>query len=385
MCSYSAMALIHKKINSHHFNNSITMKRYFSLALALLSVMGIFSCTKSQTPVQAVKSTETLSVPEGSGILNISLEDPQTKAQLSSVQANKVNTMQIFIFDLDSGKKETDKYISDGSTSASLTSLTGDKSVWVAINHEKIQAESYEDFINTVSYLKDNSISNFQMTGNNDGVTVTPLDPDTNPNGNNVSVPVYRMASQICLQKVKVNFTGTAMEGFTFTIKSLYLKNVLGACYMDRYTAILSTPYWFNMMTFESSDVDALVSDMNMNPGISCPTNGTEVTLNRSYYAYPNPCSNDSNSAQWVGRHTRLVMQATVKGTMNGEQKEYDTYYVFTLPKLVNNHTYDITSVNITMLGKDNDDDDSDTVTGKANVTIQVNGWTETTNLTYNI
>ena len=361
------------------------MKRYFSFVLALLTVTGIISCTKNQDSVQTVKSNETLSVPEGSGILNISLEDPQTKAQLSSVQASKVNTMQIFIFDKDSGKRETDKYISDGSTSASITSLTGDKDVWVVVNHDKINAEDLEDLQHNVSYLKDNSISNFHMSGNNDNVTVTPLDPATNPNGNNVTIPVYRFASQICLQKVKVNFTGTVMEGFTFTIKSLYLKNVLGASYIDRVTALTSNNYWFNKMTFDSSDVDALVSDMDMNPGISCPTNGTEVTLNRSYYAYPNPTVNDSHSALWGARHTRLVMQATVKGTMNGNQKEFNTYYVFTLPALVNNHTYDITSVNITMLGKEDDEDDSDTVTGKANVTIQVNGWTETTNLTYNI
>ncbi|MBP5482872.1 MAG: hypothetical protein J6X99_01215 [Bacteroidales bacterium] len=361
------------------------MKRFFTFSLALLAVMGILSCTKNQKAVQDVKPAETLSVPEGSGILNISLEDPQTKAQLSSVQPNQVNTLQVFIFDSESGEKETDKFISDGSTSTSITSLVGEKNVWVAVNHEKIQAECLEDFINTVSYLKDNSFSNFHMTGNNDGVEVTPLDPVNNPNGNNITVPVYRVASQICLQKVKVNFTGTALEGFTFTIKSLYLKNVVGASYMDRYTALLSTPYWYNKMEFESSDAAVLVSDMNMNPGISCPTNGTEVTVNRSYYAYPNPTTNDTNSAQWSVRHTRLIMRATVKGMYYGNQREYDTYYVFTLPKLVNNHTYDITSVNITMLGKDNDDDDTDTVTGKANVTIQVNGWSESTNLTYNI
>lgn len=359
------------------------MKRYFSLALALLAAMGILSCTKTQNPVLSVTPAQTLSVPEGSGILNISLEDPQTKSQQSSVQASKVNTLQVFIFDLESGKKETDKYISDGSSNASLTTLTGEKSVWVVVNHEKIQVENKEDLTQTISYLKDNSITNFQMSGYNNNVTVTPLDPETNPYGNNVSVPVYRLASQISLKKVKVNFTGTAMEGFTFTIKDLYLKNVLGVAYMDQTSTLLSAAYWYNKMVFESSDVDALVSDLNINPGISCPTNGTEVTLNRSYYAYPNPCANDFNTSPWMSRHTRLVMHAVVSGSVGGTQKEYNTYYVFTLPKLVFNHTYDITSVNITMLGKEDDDDDSDTVTGKANVTIQVNGWTETTNLTY--
>jgi len=360
------------------------MKRYFSFALALLAVTGIVSCTKTVASVQE-NSPASLSAPEETGIINITLEDGQTKSPLASVQPNKINTLQVIIFDRDSGIRETDKYLSDGSTSTSITSLTGEKSVWAVINHDRIQVEDYDTFMLELSYLKDNSITGFQMNGYNDDVEVTPLDPQTNPNGTNITIPVYRFASQICLKKVKVNFTGTSLEGFTFTIKSLYLKNVVGACYMDRETSALSKVYWYNRMVFETSEVDGLVSDIGMSPGISCPTNGTEVTVNRSYYAYPNPCAADSNGDTWMSRHTRLVMYATVNGTMNGIPYDFDTYYVFTLPILVSNHTYDISSINITMLGKNNDDDDKDTVTGKANMTITVNDWTGTTDLTYNI
>lgn len=60
-----------------------------------------------------------------------------------------------------------------------------------------------------------------------------------------------------------------------------------------------------------------------------------------------------------------------------------DTYYTFDLPVLVANNIYKIANINITMLGKDNDNDDSKSLVGRITPTITVDPWTGTTTLTY--
>ena len=60
-----------------------------------------------------------------------------------------------------------------------------------------------------------------------------------------------------------------------------------------------------------------------------------------------------------------------------------DTFYVFDLPVLLANNIYRITNIDITMLGKDNDDKDDDIQAGRIQPNITVDPWNGTTNLSY--
>ena len=60
-----------------------------------------------------------------------------------------------------------------------------------------------------------------------------------------------------------------------------------------------------------------------------------------------------------------------------------DTYYVLTLPQLAANYAYLVNRVKITMLGKDNDDDDAIDEAGRLTPTVEVDGWTGEVELSY--
>jgi hypothetical protein len=91
----------------------------------------------------------------------------------------------------------------------------------------------------------------------------------------------------------------------------------------------------------------------------------------------------DSHADTFNQRHTRFVVKAHVKAAAGYSDFDGDTFYVFDLPVLVANNIYRITSIKLTMLGKDNDDKDDDLQAGKIQPTITVDPWNGTTNLTY--
>ncbi len=352
---------------------------------AALCLLGLAACQK--TPASSEPAT--VEAPEGQLSIQVL---PQTKAPSGETRFSKVLSVQVFVFRQSDGIKETDRYSVDANeinAGIKLSTLTGKKIVWAVVNAPRLYVNTEEELKTKASALSDNRLTGVVMTGYNSLVDVQPYKLD-NPEGTRtpVHIDVSRLGARVSLQKVYANFQGTALENCTLTIKGLYLKNVVNTVNYNRSSPSLSAESrWNNRLTWQSSNVDGLISDRNLS--ITCSNNGTVPTsenVGRSWYVYPNPTVADSNSDTWSPRHTRLVLHASVSGTVNGEAyNKENTYYVFTLPVIEGNHTYDIQSILITMLGNDDDDDDDPTTAGKIAVTISVNPWDDELTLNYEI
>jgi len=356
------------------------------LLLAAAALLGLAACNKTSVPTLLPGSGD-----QESGEMCITLL-PQTKVASADARFSQIQSVQVFIFKRPGGTREADRYTTDASeigNGIKLSTLTGDKTVWAVINAPKLFVSTEEELKTKTSALKDNALTKVVMSGYNDQVSVVPYDAG-NPDGTRtaVHINVSRLGARVSLQKVIVDFRGTALEGCNFTIKDLYLKNVVnGVRYDGASPSLTAESMWSNRFTWVSSDTDALLGDRGL--AIACNSNGSvpeEENVGRSWYVYPNPTEADAVSAAWSARHTRLVLHASVSGTMNGAayNKEH-TYYVFTLPVIEGNHTYDVQSIKISMLGKDNDDDDSLTASGKVDVSVSVNAWDEEVTLNYEL
>lgn len=348
------------------------MKKYFFLLAGLLTA--VLSCNKQNA---LPPLPEPAAITEDSGTLHVSVGTADTKASLSGLDDESIRCLQVLIFNADTQKLETDKYVS--ASSASLTSPVGNKHVWAIVNHSRLTNVTTETALkSTVTSLAENYTTgsgiHLVMAGEKD-VEVT-------QSSNQVNIDVTRLVSKIVLTAVTRKFADTFLAGSSFTIKDVYLKNVAGNTNfsLDKKNNgtewdILAPSSWFNPLTdANDATVSPLLCDHNLS--IACAEN-TATSMNRVWYTCPNPTSDDSTSSSWCARHTRLVIHADVSGTQ--------TYYTFTLPVLKRNCSYEISNITFTMLGKDNDNDDTVTDTGAASITLNVVDWDTSTALTYDI
>lgn len=377
------------------------MKKAFILTTAALFACMMFSCKKNDAP-----DIDTAAEHPGNGRLtvNISSMDP-TKADLETMRDYQINSVQIFVFN-NENKLETDKFISglsaNNSYNTTLTTLTGAKTVYALLNHPRLyytpEVSTLASFEADLTDLSVNTPTNMVMSGKN-AITVN----DFNNNGlggqpeQAMNIFVKRLASLVELDKITVNFNGTSLEGATFSVNELYLKNVVGRAPqgMDGLSAatgsssmpillpdvqIAISDYWYNKITKQASGAPACILDPGLT--INANTANTSTNINRMLLAYPNKTPGDTNADSFSPRHTRLIIKAHVTKAASPAVDE-DTYYVLTLPVLVANTKYKITDVKITMLGKPDDDDDEDPKVGKISPTITVDPWTGTTELSY--
>ena len=406
------------------------MKKTFFLFTAAILAMSAISCTK-----QLSSAASTPVAPEPTGSIRVTIDTEETKIASTRDGESEVRSLQVFVFDKD-GKLETDKYDDKGAKELTLTTLTGDKHIWALVNAPRqnlVKDTPESSFAQTVSYLSDNLFSTSKeqcglvMVGAY-GATHIPgsqqgaLNPEFkeipayavgSDTPEAVAINVYRLGARISLAKVTVNFSESSLKGATFKIHDIYLKNVVNGLKIDGTATDLTSNanFWTNCMTdHETSsnhngnfyidggatsrheDLKYLLCDKNINLG-PVTTSGA-ITVNRDWYVYPNPTTGDSSASTWAARYTRLVLHAVV----NANDNDIHTYYVFPIPpvsgatttpktfdRILSNHTYDISNITITMLGKDNDDSDELSETGKAKITITVSGWTQNYTVTYEI
>ena len=361
------------------------MRKLFYVVASLALMAAIASCDKS--PVGSEPGNEVL-VPAETRTGTMFIEvGTSTKALLSAVPDESdqpVYSLQVFIFNASTGKLEIDKYVQ--SNSMQITSLVGAKHVWAVTNHAKINGVPTEtDFRALTTRLEDNYYSGSTyliMVGEKD-VTVV-------EDGNSVSIDVTRLHSRIELKKVTVDFHNNYLEGCTFRITEMYLKNVAGDAMLT--TTDYAPTVWYNKLTDQNNAaVNPLISDHSLD--IALPTDGSAASeyvqslVNRVWYTYPNPTVPDAAPVNsWTSstdaRHTRLVIHGEVSGAPVGGTVQ--SYYVFTLPVLQKNASYVISEVKITMLGKNNDNDDERTETGIASISLNVLDWTTGAPLTFN-
>lgn len=400
------------------------------MAMALASCnKSISSISDSSTPAEPVKE-----VPTGS--IHISVSNATTKVASQREEENNILSMQVFVFD-DQGKLETEKYDGTGTNTLLLTTLTGEKHIWALVNAPRLtlaKDASESSFAKTASSLSDNffsgteeRVSGLVMVGAYGATTAQGKRPAGELHPETINIPayvvgseeytevpinVYRLGARISLRQVTVDFRGTSLENAaSFKIQDLYLKNVVNSLNLDGTDVdiVHNEQFWTNRITDHAvgsytdgnfykdngstsrkNDLRYLLCDKGLTLSTSDVKNKV-INVNRDWYVYPNSTLADATADTWSPRHTRLVLHAVI----NDGSNDIDTYYVFPIPpsnipaasagKILTNHTYDINNITITMPGKDNDDNDSLTETGKAEVTITVSDWTDEYTLTYEI
>lgn len=340
-----------------------------------------------------------------SGAININIgipDDQFTKSAASEMKDYQINKIQVFVFDA-AGKLETDYFeslspVATTNYNVTLATFTGAKTVYAILNHNRIalrpKVGTLSNLETMLSDLSDNSATNLVMSGKNE-ITVTEYDKNKNAAAvpQTLNIYVKRLASQILVDKVTVDFTGTELEGGTFSISQIYLKNVVGKAPLGVQGLIATsnsgilpivlgdgdhntTANWYNKNTYETG-CPAVIYDNTSIAATSVA--GTSTALGRVLFAYPNKTNADSHAESFGPRHTRLVIKAHVKK----DPVDDDTYYVLDLPVLVANNIYKITDFKITMLGKSDDNKDDNLQAGRITPTITVDPWTGTTNLSY--
>ena len=389
--------------------------------LGLMALACLMACNKNTSDSASMLDESR------NGLLCVSVSPGvPTKTIAASTDENMIKTLQVFIFNASTGKKETDKYVENLTATTTytlqMTSLVGNKHIWAIANAPKIvlPKDAQESTLaKKISNLGENApdalcmagVANAGAAGIGEGfgpLTAgnTPVNEyfGTDESLSPVSISLYHLGARVSLANVTVDFSDNNLKGATFEIKEIYLKNVVNVVNFDGSdpTGMPSTAsYWTNKLRANDSaawrdsatpnnDVKQLL--YSSFTSLSNTAGASAITLNvgHNWYVYPNS-SNDANLAPlsdgtdnptwttWSPRHTRLVIHAVVNGGEAGLSNQ-DTYYSFSIPQaptdhIIANHTYDIETIKITMLGKDDDNSDKPTLSGKANITVNVQPW----------
>lgn len=373
-------------------------KTHFISIVAILAAFCAVSCNKNHSGSDSLPEQQEASY----GNVRISLNtsgDQATKVLSASAAETRINSVQVFIFNKASGKRETDRFenisgtVSD-SYSMTLTSLTGEKVVWAVVNSPRITNVATLDALKQkVSDLGENSATNLLMSGFNENVLVRETNANVSSQQDVVtdaSINVFRLGARISLNAVTVDFSNTDLENASFTVTGLYLKNVVGKTRIDGSGIDLTqAANWYNMsnqaaVTSAPAVIQAITKDMPLT--VNCNSSGSATAIGYSWYVYPNTTTSaqDTNAAgASVPRSTRLVIKAHLGGASVGGTLNEDTYYVFTIPEIKRNNAYNITSLKITMRGKPDDNSDEPTNSGQVRATITVQDWDSNETLTY--
>ena len=372
-------------------------KNLFFAALALLAAV---SCQKTNPTETAVSG------PQGQLIVRLG-EDPATKVSDAAMKENQINSVQFFVF-TENGSLETDLYKTGSGTSYSLTTGIGDKVVYAIVNAPRLKHTSISSLEGDLSDLSHNKVaatgvqSSLVMSGKASVHVDEYKAGSTTPA--QCTVYVKKLASAIQLATISTSFAGSTLEGSTFTIKEIYVKNVVGKAPYGVQSEVNAssktttglpmvltddqrrTPaYWYNKTKLDQTPLPVTYDLCNLGPVTS-----TAFAVNRTLYVYPNATVKDPDvkggtPSEFDPRPTRLVIHALISTSADHYDKPFkdkDYYYTFDLPVLEANKKYKV-GVVISMLGKTNDNDDSKTSPGLAQPTITVLDWDQTIELNY--
>jgi hypothetical protein len=378
--------------------------------LSWLAMGALLSCQQISAPEKTeLQQQET---PFGTLMVNLIVpSSPETKTPGGSTNEDKVNTLQIFVFkDVSESNptlnvKETDKWVSDGSTTLTINTYKGKKRVWALVNAPRQSFDNEQALMTHYSKLEENSPTNLVMVGKalvdvqEYNAAASLGTPTAAP------ITVYRLGARISIRNINLDFTNTSLEGCYLDIKEVYILNAVNSVSLGgtpRTTAELgpSNACWYNLEAWSES-IPAAAKDIlgdrgNLNLSIG-PSTGTQ-DINRFFYVYPNisPAANDNTDATPSPRLTRLILHAYIRGAAgrgSGDNAAHaeESYYCFDIPKstdvasIESNHTYDIESITITMAGGISDQPDKRPKYGKVSATVSVGKWGGHTTLTYEL
>ena len=164
------------------------------------------------------------------------------------------------------------------------------------------------------------------------------------------AISVSRLVSKVGIMKITRSFSDSNQASRTFTIKKIYLTNVLRRSFLARdyleSEVTADDELWYNAGGYHASGTVGALDDLTADASLSVPlSNGSSYTTGHYFYSFPNPLSSgtDPRGATWSPRHTRLVIEAQIgSGTY---------YYPVTIPTMSRNNTYVITEATIRNLG----------------------------------
>ncbi len=288
---------------------------------------------------------------DGLAEVTFSLEGAPTKAVgLVASNESRIDHWAIMIFNT---ANAAEHYWKASSTAGSISCYVGaGKSyrAYAIVNYplygasyfDPSEVDSEDDLKYWVSDLGGNAFDALVMFGSESLGTVS--------SNTSRTIGVSRLVSKVGIQKITRSFSDPSQAARPFTIKRIYLTNVLLEGYLSRdYTSaeIASDgDFWYNALSWHGSgtisSLDAFTADTGI--GASLP-NGSSYTTEHFFYAYPNALASgtDPRTGSWSPRHTRLVIEAKIG---NGTY-----YYSVTIPTMARNNTYIITEATVRNLG----------------------------------
>ncbi len=380
------------------------------IILTWLAAGALLSCQQTAVPEEPeLRQTGT---PGGTLLVNLIVPGaPGTKTLGSSTAEDQVNTLQIFVFkDISDSNpalnvKETDHWVSGGSTTLTLNTYVGKKKVWALVNAPRQSFDNEEALITHYSRLEENTPTHLVMVGNvnvdvgeyNAAASLGTPTPAV--------ITVRRLAARISIRNIRLDFTNTSLEGCHLDIKEAYILNAVNTVSLAGRARTVSelgasSSCWYNLEAWNdgipASAKDLLGERGNLNLSIG-PTTGAQ-DLNRFFYVYPNvsTAANDNTDASPSARLTRLILHGYIRGAAGrgaGDDIAHaeESYYCFDIPKsadvasIEGNHTYDIESITITMAGGTSDQPDKRPKFGKVSASVAVGIWGGHTTLTYEL
>lgn len=338
---------------------TIKIKYRAGLAALFIAVVILGSCeTASLTQFPGPEAAEPV-------VLSVSTNLGETKSAYEYVNDSKVDSLQVFIFTSD-GVLESSRRMR--SSSLEISCIPGKKVIWVLVNAPEITLETgvlESELAGQAVYLRDNSLSSMMMTGR----TEEEIEEDQP-----LSVKVDRLPSLVRFGSVKTQFAGSYLEGCSFVVKDVFLRNVMGECRVRGVFNPGAGSLWYNKFTNEeTAEASALISDKGIN---RICVEDTEEAFNFVYLVFPNSIADDDISPIWSVRHTHLVIHAEIDGS--------DTYYPIVLPVITRNRIYNVKTVTLTMAGNPNPEAPPITTAGLS-LNISIAPWDGEDEITYTL
>lgn len=375
-----------------------------------LATLGVVACNR-----QVEELPQPQAAPE-TGLVQVQVTPPDAPGMLTKVDGNalqnnnerKVNNLQVFVFRKNGSEPagnplETDKYVS-GTTTTTLNTLTGDKSIWAVVNAPRLyDVRTEKTLMEKVSYLTENRADNLVMcgqalanvqqynaSGSGNVGSVTPVD-----------LSVSRLCARISLHALAADFRGTSLEGATLTLLEAYVINAPASVRLDgtplSASELNSSAAWYNFRKLGTSADEQLLNNTNkiltesglsLNVSTSDALVGTAV--DKHFYVYPNVSSVKSDDESPGARMTRLILHTYIGATADGREGR-DSYYSFNIPvygsgkTIEGNHIYDISKITLTSEGSPVPPPFPDMEYGKVNASITIGEWGGTETLLYEL
>ena len=324
---------------------------------AVFAAVALIACERNETGLclQTEEKMVNLEVRMGTGDTKVSGEGGN--------EEKSVSDYQVLVYDMASRKLEAYETPPPSSVDVSFQCRVGMKQVVVLANAPDASGlVSYDDFLKEKSFLEDNGIGELVMEGH------APL--DLSVSGGSVTIDLKRIVSKVILDGITVDFEQDAYDEMDFLLKRVYLTNVAGDM-----TYMASSPdpvQWYNKVVQTSDEkVDGMILETLQDVNLKGTAAYEEM---HHFYCYPNPYTEDSFSAQWTPRPTRLVVEAVL-----GD----DTYYYpVSLPLLERNNRYHV-SLHIVRPGARTPEEDMDRQA--ASFTINIVDWQGESNVSETI